>query len=265
MAPSMYVSAMCNCLDACPTHVILPHALRNVKWRSRMANVPQVGHEISALTDERTFEALYIEPILRQVKAQNPTTKFVTSPTRNGVFDTDSAQTLYLWVDCKTEGEATFKAVTAALEPLRAAGYLTNYTEDDGVKAGPVTVIGTGNTPLNLVQGVSPRDYFFDGQLTTLATSNLTADVTPIASTDFKTAVGALPNGTFTAAQFKNLTDQIAAAKDKGIGVRYWDTPGWPVSARNRIWTQLWAAGVTLINVDDLQAGAGFADQSQYW
>jgi hypothetical protein len=217
------------------------------------------------LTDARTFDALYVQPILRQLKAQNPVTKFVTSPTRNGVFDTDSGQTLYLWVDLKTDGATTFPAVIKALEPLRHAGYLTNYSDSTGIVPGPVTVIGTGNTPLNQVQGVSPRDYFFDGPLATLATSNITKEVSPIASVDFQTAVGAQPNGTFSATQLHNLTTQIAAAKAKGIGTRYWDLPGWPVSTRNRIWTQLWAAGVTLVNVDDLIAGAGFADQANNW
>ena len=36
----------------------------------------QVGHEISALTKERTFDALYIQPILKTLQRQNPTTPF---------------------------------------------------------------------------------------------------------------------------------------------------------------------------------------------
>jgi len=38
--------------------------------------------------------------------------------TKNGVFDTSSGQTLYLFVDVKTEGNETFEAVVKALEPL---------------------------------------------------------------------------------------------------------------------------------------------------
>ena len=36
------------------------------------------------------------------------------------------------------------------------------------------------------------------------------------------------------------------------------DTPGWPVGTRNAAWRILWEAGVDLINVDDLEAGANF-------
>jgi len=119
-----------------------------------------VGHEQSALTSSRTFDSLYIQPILSVLRAQNPNSSYVTTgvPTKNGVYDTAGGQTLYLFVDLKTAGATTFPAVVKALQPLRDAGYLTTFN-GTGVTQGPVTVIGTGNTPLNQVQGVSPRDY----------------------------------------------------------------------------------------------------------
>ena len=78
-----------------------------------------VGHERGALTNERTFESLYINPILDVLHKQNPTNSgFLTSPTKNGVFDTNGAQTLYLFVDVKTDGITTWPYVVKALEPL---------------------------------------------------------------------------------------------------------------------------------------------------
>lgn len=54
-----------------------------------------VGHEESALTNERTFDALYVQPILEVLRRQNPKSSFVTGgPTKNGVFDTVAGQTL---------------------------------------------------------------------------------------------------------------------------------------------------------------------------
>ena len=180
-----------------------------------------IGHEQSALTDERTFDSLYIQPILSVLKKQNPPSKFLTAPTRNGVYDTAGGQTLYLFVDLKTNGTTTFPAVIKALEPLRAAGYLTTFN-GTGVTPGPVTVIGTGNTPLNQVQGVAPRDYFFDGPLPTLGTtfSNITASVSPIASVAFSATFGAVRNETLNATQMALLESQIATAHAKGIAVR---------------------------------------------
>lgn len=78
-----------------------------------------VGHERGALTKERTFESLYINPILDTLRRQNPTnSSFLSAPTHNGVFDTDGTQTLYLFVDVKTDGATTWPYVVRALEPL---------------------------------------------------------------------------------------------------------------------------------------------------
>merc|ERR1712093_708535 len=187
-----------------------------------------VGHEISALTKQRTFESLYINPILDVIKRQNPSTTFVNEKTLNGVFDTSSGQTLYLFVDLKTSGASTWPVVIKALEPLRAAGYLSS-TNGTHFTSGPVTVIGTGNTPLSLVQPIEERDYFWDGPLPTL-------------------------NSTFS-----NIT-ALVSPHGKGIKVRYWDQPGWPISTRNGLWRQFRTEGVDLINVDDLEAAAGFGD-----
>lgn len=219
-----------------------------------------IGHEVSALTAARTFDSLYIQPILSVLRRQNPNSTYVTGgPTKNGVYDTSGGQTLYLFVDVKTDGATTFPYVVRALEPLRRAGYLTTYSGTT-VTTGPVTVVGTGNTPLNQVQGVAPRDYFFDAPLPTLGTSfsNITAAVSPIASTDFAVQFGNVRNQTFNASQQALLESQIATAHAKGIAVRYWDQPGWPVGTRNAIWRQLWDAGVDLLNVDDLEGAADF-------
>ena len=77
-----------------------------------------VGHEQGALTSERTFQSLYINPILDTLHRQNPDSSFLTAPTHNGVFDTDGRQTLYLFVDLKTDGITTWPYVVSALEPL---------------------------------------------------------------------------------------------------------------------------------------------------
>lgn len=53
------------------------------------------------------------------LRRQNPAnSSFLKSPTHNGVFDTDGGQTLYLFVDLKTDGASTWPVVLKALEPL---------------------------------------------------------------------------------------------------------------------------------------------------
>lgn len=219
-----------------------------------------VGHMRSALTHERTFQALYVRPILKTVQNQNPKSDFVSIPTKNGVFDTDPTQTLYLFVDLKTDGETTLPFVSQELQPLRDAGYLTTFNGTN-MNYGPVTVIGTGNTPLYMVQDNSERDIFFDAQLQELDSSqgNVTADVSPIASTDFIASLGGSINTTFSSNQLGVVQRLIAHASDKGIGARFWNTPAWPISIRNEVWKTLTEQGVALLNADDVAAAAGFA------
>ena len=128
-------------------------------------------------------------------------------------------------------------------------------------------MIGTGNTPLSQVQGVTPRYYFYDAPIPTLNStfSNITSLVSPIASTDFEANFGAVNGTSLNDTQLALLKAQVEVAHSKGILLRYWDQPGWPVSTRNGIWRQLKTEGVDFINVDDLEAAAGLSDRSDYW
>ncbi|KAL1645801.1 hypothetical protein SLS58_003685 [Diplodia intermedia] len=226
-----------------------------------------VGHEESALTHARTLSALYISPILDTLRRQNPSTAFVQTATKNGVFDTSAGQTLYLWIDLKTGADETFAAARAALEPLRRAGHLTTYFPANGtLVAGPVTVIGTGNTRLSDVlnqtnDGNAARDVFLDAPLADLPDDITGPEISPIASTDFNAVFGAVGTAAvpaLNATQLATLRAQVAAARDRGIGARYWDAPGWPVGTRNAVWRTLLDEGVALLNVDDLEGASGF-------
>ncbi|KAJ5562452.1 hypothetical protein N7535_003094, partial [Penicillium sp. DV-2018c] len=220
-----------------------------------------VGHDQSALTKSRTLESLYINPILDVLARQNPSSPFITSPTKNGVWDTVPEQTLYFFIDVKTSGRETFKAVIAALEPLREKGYLTTV-KDGKITNGPVTIIGTGETPLDMVAPVKDRDYFFDAPLASLSDpeyADITDIVSPIASADFQEAVGKIAVDTdpiLADEQLKALRKQIAAANERGIGARYWNTPYFPIRTRNLVWRTLLREGVMLLNADDLDAVA---------
>ncbi len=169
-------------------------------------------------------------------------------------------------MDVKTAGASTWPFAVRALEPLRRGGWLST-TNGSGITYNPVTVIGTGNTPLNLVQPNISRDYFYDGPIPTLNStfSNITSLVSPIASTSFSRAFGTVNGTSLNSTQLALLRAQVSVAKGKGIGTRYWDLPGWPISTRNGIWRQLRNEGVDLINVDDLEAGAGLSDMADYW
>lgn len=143
----------------------------------------------------------------------------------------------------------------------RSAGYLSS-TNGTTFTSGAVTVIGTGNTPLNLVQPIAKRDYFWDGPIPTLNTtfSNITSLVSPIASANFDAVFGPVLGTAFNDTQLTLLRSQVKVAHAKGIKLRYWNQPGWPISTRDGIWRQLRTEGVDFVNADDVEAAAGFGD-----
>ncbi|KAL1949509.1 hypothetical protein VTO73DRAFT_8390 [Trametes versicolor] len=221
-----------------------------------------VGHEAAALTPDRTLDSLYIQPLLQILKKQNPKNAFtVNSTSPNGVFDTASGTPLQLLIDIKTDGVEALPFILKAFQPLRAAGYLTTFANGT-LTPSAVTVVGTGNSPLAQVKALSPRDYFFDAPLTQLTdpSLNTTWDPTlsPLASTDYETAVGWSGIGNITDEQRANITRFVGDAHARGITARFWDTPAWPVYARENIWRTLLEEGADWLNADDLAAASSF-------
>ncbi|KAJ5811609.1 hypothetical protein N7474_007910 [Penicillium riverlandense] len=255
-----------------------------------------VGHTRSSLTSRRTLRSMYIDPLVTILEHQNPVNRFQSRVGRrplNGVFDTDPSQTLILLVDFKTDGAATWRAVVKELAPLRERGYLTHFNGHE-VVSGPITVVGTGNTPFDLVMANSSyRDIFFDAPLDKLVDDNGNSNSTSsaqspsdtfmtrrspdngqgmsgmpavitantfnttnsyYASVSFKSAIGFPWPFHFTQSQMARLRTQIRVAHAHGLKVRYWSLPSWPRSLRNHIWRILVQEGVDMLNVDDLVA-----------
>ncbi|KAJ5209701.1 hypothetical protein N7449_004080 [Penicillium cf. viridicatum] len=246
-----------------------------------------VGHSTSSLTERRTLQSMYIDPIITILERQNPTTKFNQGGNNpaHGVFDTNPAQSLILLIDFKTAGPATWHAVMKQLAPLRDRGYLTHFNGDEFIQ-GPVTVVGTGNTPFNLVAANNThRDIFFDAPLDKLVDADqpdnipqLDAALIPgtdlgqgqsgmpdiitastfntsnsfYASVSFKKSIGRPWPFHFTQRQMDRIRSQVRVAHQHGLKVRYWALPSWPRSLRNHIWRVLAQEGVDILNVDDL-------------
>ncbi|KAJ7293671.1 hypothetical protein C8J57DRAFT_1269634 [Mycena rebaudengoi] len=224
-----------------------------------MGETLYVGHEQAALTPERTLSSLYIQPLLAIIEKQNPRSDFtVNQTTFNGVFDTSPATSFQLLVDMKTDGPSTLPFVLRALQPLRERGYLTTCTSGRNCTSGVITVIGTGNTPLEGIKALSSRDLFFDAPLAGLTNGTTTFDskLSPLASTDYQVAVGWSGIGTISESQRAAIQKLVGDAHALGIKARFWDTPGWPIHARNNVWMQLANSGADWLNADDLEAAA---------
>ncbi|MBE7182551.1 MAG: hypothetical protein INR71_15325 [Terriglobus roseus] len=234
-----------------------------------------VGHSASALTKNRTFTAMYVDPIADILDAMNNRTAFPSSRTTpRGVFDEDPDQALVLLVDFKNGDKDIFEMVFAQTQRLRDADYLTHWDGHKVVER-PVTIVGTGNTPFDMiVSNTTYRSIFFDAPLSQLALSSADADAgatqhgqgtigvsadskfdasnSYYASINFRAAFGSRFWHRFSDKQLRTLRAQVAGAKRAGLKARYWGAPGWPIAERNAIWKLLWEEDVGVLNADDL-------------
>lgn len=243
-----------------------------------------VGHDTASLTRNRTFRSLYINPLVDILDKQNPQTEFNNS-TRNGVFDEDPSQTLVLLVDFKNNGRDIYPYVMDQISALRDKNYLTYF---DGTKIieGPITIVGTGNTPFDMVTAnQTHREIFFDAPLsqmwqrplnkppTDLSTHNAVASAgqglvgvksnddfdytnSYYASVNFRATIGILWRGELSRGQIEKIRGQIAGAHARGLKARYWNAPSWPIGIRNHVWHVLVREGADMLNVDDLRSAS---------
>ncbi|KAI5778470.1 hypothetical protein EDC01DRAFT_634865 [Geopyxis carbonaria] len=231
-----------------------------------------VGHDRASLTPARTLASLYIDPLVDILTRMNPPLFDPSSSSgastgsdgsaavasSGGVWDVVPEQTTYLWLDLKTAPGTTFPAAVAALAPLRERGWLTTHNPATNTTVrGAITVIATGSARRADIEALSVRDVFWDAPLLRLdADGGVTGALSPFASTDLKSAVGEVGMAGMTEAQVARVRSQVVQAGRRGVGVRYWETPLWPVRRRERVWRQLVEAGVGLLGVDEVERAA---------
>ena len=234
-----------------------------------------VGHSTGSLTSTRSLKSLYIDPLTSILSHQNPppASQNTTTPTNsttsgasvNGIFETNPVASLTLLIDVKSDGATTLPTILQQLEPLRSRGFLTHFN-GSAIIPGPITVVGSGNNPFDLLtHNTTYRDFFFDAPLSqfwgngTNPSSNAslyTAENSYYASVDFMAAIGKPWHGTLVPQQVDMIARQAAAAAKRGLKARYWNTPAWPVGLRDHIWDVLVKEGVGMLNVDDLEGAS---------
>ncbi|KAK6335678.1 Altered inheritance of mitochondria protein 6 [Orbilia brochopaga] len=225
-----------------------------------------VGHEKTALSPLRTFRSLYVNPLMEVLAKQNSNIQYANG-SRCGVFDEECFQTLYLWVDLKTDAETTWPLVVEQLAPLREKGYLARW-DGETLLPGPITVIGTGNASWKVLvrNATFARDYFVDAPLLDIGTDSEPKQAdgkTPLydrstslfATASLQEAVGHIGRE-MSPKQLKKVEALVKNAKSRGLQTRIWQTPNWPTKTRRNVWRQLMDIPVGLLNVDDLEDAA---------
>jgi hypothetical protein len=189
-----------------------------------------VAHTRREIKPERTLEALYLDPLRQRVKA-------------NGGSVHRGGGTFYLLIDLKSAGVPTYTALAKVLAEYQD---IVSSVHDGKVEQKAVDVAISGDRPIKLISEESLRYAGIDGRLTDLD-SKLPAHVLPLVSDNWAIHFKWRGQGEFSPAEREKLHDAVARAHAGGRRIRFWATPD-----NVATWRELRAAGVDMINTDDL-------------
>lgn len=197
-----------------------------------------VAHDEKDVRPELTLKTLYLGPLRERTRAK-------------GGWVFDKGRPLTLLIDVKSEAEATYAALHRVL--IEYEDILT--TVDDGkLETRAVTVIVSGNRAIETVAAQKKRYAALDGRFSDLDSTH-PAHLIPLISDNWQKHFQWTGDGPFPGAEREKLRAIVSRAHERGRRVRLWATPEGPA-----VWKELLAAGVDLINTDDLK---GFEDYSR--
>ncbi|SPJ75097.1 uncharacterized protein FTOL_04828 [Fusarium torulosum] len=209
-----------------------------------------VGHDLGGLSTDRTLTSMYIRPLMELLQSQN-IDRDPSLPPR-GVYGRKPDQSMVLLVDLKSNPNTSWPLLLKRLEPLRQKGWLS-HVHDGKFVSRPITVVGTGDTEVRLVNEETPsRDLFFDAPLDQLEEGLYDSLNSYYTSVSFEKSIGKVSSKGLKLEQLEKLRGQISQAHNRGLKTRYWGMPYWPLQVRNQLRDTLIDEGVDVLNADDL-------------
>lgn len=181
-----------------------------------------VAHDRKDLKPERTLQALYLDPLLERVRKN-----------RGHVYSKPAPFTLL--IDIKSDASSTYQALSKLL--VQYEGLFAERA---------VTAVVSGNRAKDVIAADRQRHAGIDGRLTDLD-SKLDKDLLPLISDRWGSHFKWKGEGEMPAAEREKLRAIVHKAHAAGRKVRFWATP-----EKVAVWNELRAAGVDLINTDDL-------------
>jgi glycerophosphoryl diester phosphodiesterase family protein len=189
-----------------------------------------VAHTKRDLKPERTLEALYLDPLRQRVKAGG-----------GSVFP--GGGTFTLLIDIKSAAEPTYARLAQVLAQYAD---ILSVVRDGKPTTKAVTVIISGDRPRETLAAQRVRYAGLDGRLSDLD-SDLPVDLLPLLSDNWAQHFKWKGRGAISDGERAKLVDAVKRAHARGRRIRFWATPE-TVEA----WRELQAAGVDMINTDDL-------------
>lgn len=191
-----------------------------------------VAHTIVELRHGRTLESLYLKPLAERIVQRD-----------GWVFE--PGRTVTLLIDFKTPGQTTYPVLARHLDKYRQL-FTPRDPGDGRPAAAPVQAVVSGDRPVELIAADANRLCGVDGRFPDLRAKH-DATLIPLISAAWSeefawNGAGPMPN-----AQRARLRRFVAETHDSGRRLRVWGAPD-----NEAVWSELYDAGVDLLNADDL-------------
>lgn len=203
-----------------------------------------VAHNRFQVRPDRTLQSLYLDPLRQRVKA-------------NGGRVYRGGPPFWLLIDIKGDGPEVYAALRDVLKEY--ADLFTVFRQgEDGkpteAERHAVTAVLTGDRPAALVAADKVRYCAIDGHLEDLdAEPPAPADLIPWVSSQWGKSFAWKGVGTLPEEQRQKLKAIVNKAHAQGRLIRFWGGPD-----NRAAWAELRAAGVDLLNTDDLKGCRDF-------
>jgi len=188
----------------------------------------RVAHFRIATRPGRTLEKLYLDPLNERVSKNNGSVYKDPHP-------------FMLLVDFKTDGQKIYKLLKQSL-----VKYPQLFTKTDSQEHPPVSIVISGDRPVDLICSDENRMCGIDGRIGDLDTK-LSRSKMPLISGNWRSHFKWKGDGEISTEEYAKLTDIVSKAHDAGRRVRFWATP-----EKQSVWKVLADAGVDHINTDKL-------------
>ena len=219
-----------------PLHDALAHGFTSVEADVLLVDDGlYVAHALHEIKPERTLHSLYLDPLRKRI-IQNGGCVY-----RNGPQFT-------LIIDIKSPAGPTYKVLNKILAEYEDV--FTCFGADGRIDKAMLAIV-SGNRPRKLMESQKLRYAGCDGRLIDLE-SEAPSSLIPLISDNWTKHFTWRGTGAMPIEERDKLERIVQTAHRKGRRVRFWATPDNPSPAREALWRELIAAGVDLINTDDL-------------
>lgn len=189
-----------------------------------------VAHDRHQVRPDRTLQALYLDPLRDRARKH-----------RGRVYP--DGPPLILLIDIKSGAEETYVLLREVL--FQYSEILTAFHPDKTI-TNAVTVILSGNRPRALMERETVRHAAYDGRLSDLGLE-LSPHFMPLISDNWGRFFSWRGEGEMPAGERLQLRALVEQAHREKRVIRFWASPDRPP-----VWRELEAAGVDLINTDNL-------------